>query len=135
MFSSEEETYLTSQRIGRLATVAADGQPDADAVSYQWNGHEIVFFGHNLLATRKARNIAAGADRVSFIVDDIGERDGARYPRGLKIHGLAEIRTDGERPEIAIRPVTSWSWGLLGVTFANGAPQFHKIVWPKSTTG
>jgi pyridoxamine 5'-phosphate oxidase family protein len=129
MFSEEEDAYIRSQRLGRLATVSPDGQPDADAVGFQWNGEAIVFGGLQLLKTRKAKNIAAGNTRVSFVIDDLDPTGGGWKPRGIKIHGIAEISTDGERPLISIKPVTTWSWGIQDVAHDGTKPRFHKTEW------
>lgn len=129
MFTKEEADYVRSQRLARVATVAPDGQPDVDAVGFRWDGEVFLFGGLHLLRTRKAKNIAAGARKVSLIIDDIDPDKPEHFPRGIKIHGIAEIREGGERPVIAIRPVVSWSWGILDVPFAGGTPRFHRIEW------
>jgi pyridoxamine 5'-phosphate oxidase family protein len=129
VFTDEEAAYVRSQRLARVATVSLNGQPDVDAVGFQWDGTVFTFGGLRLLTTRKAKNIAAGAIRVALIVDDGDRESTGRRPRGIKIHGIAEIRDDGERPLIAIRPVTSWSWGILDVPYSNGKPIFHRIDW------
>lgn len=129
MFTEREDAYVRSQRLARVATVSPSGQPDVDAVGYRWDGAAFVFGGVNLLATRKAKNVLAGATRVSLIVDDIDASDGGRHPRGIKLHGVAEVTERDGRPVIVSRPTTTWSWGILGPTFAHGNPVFHRIDW------
>jgi pyridoxamine 5'-phosphate oxidase family protein len=38
-FTEEEITYLRTQRLARIATVSADGQPDVAPVGYQFDGN------------------------------------------------------------------------------------------------
>ena len=37
-FTDEESSYLRSQRLARIATVAPDGQPDVVAAGYEFDG-------------------------------------------------------------------------------------------------
>ncbi len=133
MFSDEEIAYLRSQRLARLATVAADGQPTVDAVGFLFDGGRFVVGGHKLAASRKYRNIAAGNRRVALIVDDVQEEGGARAPHGIKVHGTAElVAGDGYRGAgdyIVVTPLVSWSWGILAPTFQDGKFAPHKITW------
>ena len=61
MFSERETAFVRSQRLLRLATVAADGQPDADAVGFEWDGQRFVIGGHQLERSRKFKAERAGA--------------------------------------------------------------------------
>jgi hypothetical protein len=45
------------------------------------------------------------------------------------VHGVAVIGERDGRPVIAVRPTTSWSWGILGPTFAAGNPIVHRTDW------
>lgn len=129
MFSEEELAYLRSQRLARLATVASNGQPTVDAVGFQFDGSHFHVGGRNLPASRKYRNIAAGNLQVALIIDDLASVD-PWTPRGIKIHGTAEIveRVGGFGPGqyFVITPRVSWSWGLLASAF-DGT---HRIAWP-----
>ncbi len=129
MFSDAERAYLRTQHLARLATVAADGQPTVDAVGFQFDGARFYIGGRNLPASRKYRNIAAGNQQVALIVDDLETID-PWTPRGIKLHGRAEIITRdgafGPGDYFAIAPSVSWSWGILAPTF-KAKP--HKIVW------
>jgi pyridoxamine 5'-phosphate oxidase family protein len=128
MFSPEELAFLASQRLARLGTVATDGQPDVDAVGFQFDGARFYVVGRRLEATRKYKNIAAGNAKVSLIIDDLETVQPWR-PRGIKLHGRAELIERGGRASIAITPVVSWSWGLGGEQFREGKFTPHKIVW------
>jgi pyridoxamine 5'-phosphate oxidase family protein len=55
MFTTDN-TYLKSQRLARLATVAPDGQPDVAPVGFEYDGQYIYIGGHNPDHTRKYRN-------------------------------------------------------------------------------
>ena len=115
MFSDFELAYLAVPRLGRLATVSADGQPDADAVAVEWDGARFYVGGNRFQASRKYKNVAAGNAKVSLVIDDAASLDPWR-PRGIKIQGVAEIVDHvgrfGPAKYFAITPVVSWSWGL-----------------------
>lgn len=103
-----ELTYLETQRLGRLATIAPDGYPQNNPVGFRYNAElgTIDVGGHQLSATRKFRNIQANP-KVSFVVDDIASVQPWRV-RGVEIRGDAEA-LEGV---IRIRPRRVRSWGL-----------------------
>ena len=114
VFTEKELAYLRSQPLGRLATVAPDGQPDNAAVGFRVEDDgTIVVTGMNLADSRKGRNVAAGNPKVAFIVDDLESVDPWR-PRGIRIFGDAELVLDAGRPYLRIVPTTSWSWDVEG---------------------
>jgi pyridoxamine 5'-phosphate oxidase family protein len=57
----------------RLATVAADGQPDVVPVALEFDGSHFWIGGpgESFMRTRKVRNIEAGGRRVALVVDDM----------------------------------------------------------------
>jgi pyridoxamine 5'-phosphate oxidase family protein len=128
MFEEYERAYVQSQRLARLATVSTTGQPDADAVGFEFDGERFFIGGRDLPRSRKYKNIAGGHQLVSLIIDDLGSTEPWR-PRGIKLHGTAEIVTRagrfGEREYFAITPRVSWSWGLVGDDYY----AMHKVVW------
>jgi pyridoxamine 5'-phosphate oxidase family protein len=132
MFTPQERDYLQTQRLARLATVAADEQPTVDAVGFTFDGSQFCIGGRNLPATRKYRNVAAGSRLVALIIDDLASVD-PWSPRGIKIHGTADVvERDGmfgPGAYIVITPQVSWSWGIVGDTFQEGRFTPHKIVW------
>ena len=132
MFTPRERDYLQTQRLARLATVAADGQPTVDAVGFTFDDARFYIGGRNPLGTRKYRNVDAGNRRVALIIDDLASVQ-PWAPRGIKIHGSAEIvERDGmfgPGQYLAITPVVSWSWGIVGTSFEEGRFKPHKIVW------
>ncbi|MGI8690225.1 MAG: PPOX class F420-dependent oxidoreductase [Thermomicrobiales bacterium] len=128
MFDEHEVAFLASQRLARLATVAANGQPDCDAVGFEFDGERFYIGGMALPRSRKYKNIAGGNRLVSLIVDDLASVDPWR-PRGIKLHGMAEIVTRdgrfGAQEYFAITPSVSWSWGLVGDDFY----AMKKTIW------
>ena len=133
MLSDQEVAYLKSQRLARLATVAPNGQPTVDAVGFEFDGARFLIGGHNLPASPKYRNIDAGNHQVALIVDDLATTD-PWTPRGIKIHGLAEIESRNGRfgpgDYLVIAPTIAWSWGILAPAFGEQGPARHKTVWP-----
>jgi len=110
-FTEQERNYLRGHAIGRLASVSADGEPDIAPVSYRLHEGHICVGGLDVARTIKYRNVVA-TGRVAFVVDDDAATD-RRDPRGLKIHGHAEIVSGpGGAPEIRIVPEDVWSWGV-----------------------
>jgi pyridoxamine 5'-phosphate oxidase family protein len=50
-FTDEEITYLRSQPLARIATVAPDGQPDVVAVGFKFDGTHSYVGGHDPVKT------------------------------------------------------------------------------------
>ena len=133
MFTEKERAYLRSQPLARLATVSATGQPDADVVGFELDGDDMLIGSYqNLAGSRKYKNVAAGGDRVSLIVDSLASLD-PMDPVALKIHGTAAIEQRGGRfgpaEYIVVRPSTSWSWGVEDPAFVDGEFRAHKVTW------
>jgi pyridoxamine 5'-phosphate oxidase family protein len=115
-FTTHEADYLRSQPLGRLATVAKDGQPDNAAVVFRLEDDgSILIGGMNVTGTRKWRNVEAGNDKVAFVVDDLASTKPWR-PRGIRIFGRAElVEIDGPfgpGKYLRIVPEVSWSWSI-----------------------
>lgn len=132
MFSQQEQAYLQTQMLARLATVEPDGQPDVDVVGFEFDGARFYIGGHQLETTRKYKNITAGKRKVSLIIDDLKTRD-PWAPRAIKIHGIAEVVEHegrmGPGSYIAITPTVSWSWGIEEPQFRQGKAIPRKITW------
>lgn len=119
VFTAAERTYLESQRLGRLATIAPDGSPQNNPVGFQYNAElgTIDVSGLNMGASRKYRNVRTH-HHVAFVVDDIASVDPWRV-RGVEIRGRAEA-LDGQSPAragmsgeiIRIHPHRIVSWGV-----------------------
>ena len=115
-FTQAEIEYLHSQPLGRLATVARDGQPDNAAIGFRLLADgTILVGGMRNVRTRKWKNIEAGADRVALVVDDLVSTRPWR-PRGIRIYGTAElVHMEGQfgpGAYVRITPTISWSWGI-----------------------
>ena len=131
MFSERELEYLKSQRLARIATVDAHGQPTVDAVGYSLDGGQILVGTHSPVLTRKYRNVLDGNTKVALIVDDLQSIQPWR-PRGVKIHGVAEVVERaghfGPGSYLVITPTVTWSWGIDPQP-QEGAAGPNKTVW------
>jgi pyridoxamine 5'-phosphate oxidase family protein len=133
MFTEKERAYLGSQQLARMATIDRTGQPDADVISFELDGDEILIGSYrNLAGSRKYKNVAAGGEKVSLVVDSLGE-NGPMDLIAIKLHGTATIEQRdgrfGPAEYLVVRPHTSWSWGIEGPTFVNDEFQVHKTFW------
>jgi PPOX class probable F420-dependent enzyme len=122
--------FLRWARVGRLATVSADGAPHVVPVCPVLDGEEVVFLV--MSGTAKLRNLR-GEPRVALVIDDYREDWDANA--GLLIQGSARFLegADWERargllndkftqyptmwpierdPIVAVEPERVVSWGL-----------------------
>lgn len=99
VFSPVEIDYLEGQKLGRLATIGADGGPLVTPVGFRYNSEtdSIDVGGHGMLASKKWRDVVA-EPRVAFIVDDVLP---PWRPRVVEIRGPAEQITG---PGLAFGP-------------------------------
>jgi pyridoxamine 5'-phosphate oxidase family protein len=113
VFSEAEVAYLHGggRRLGRLATVGADGTPHVVPVGWSHNRDldTIDVGGRDLSSSKKFRDVAR-TGRAAIVVDDLASVDPWR-PRGIEVRGRAEAVT-GERELIRIHPERVVSWGL-----------------------
>lgn len=135
MFTDKEIEYLTSQRLGRLATVTAKNHPHVVPTGFRISedGTSIEVGGHKLTTRRPLylRNIETNP-WVSYVVDDLASTN-PWTPRGITVRGRAEIRDEGgerlgpgfDPTLIVITPTHITSWGLEGATF--GRPHSRKV--------
>jgi pyridoxamine 5'-phosphate oxidase family protein len=117
-FTEEEITYLRTQRLARIATVAADGQPDVMPVGYQFDGTSFYVGGMMPVKTRKFRNVRSGNTKVALVIDDLVSVNPWTV-RGMRIYGNADliVRQEGQfgpGQYMRITPTVSWSWNLEG---------------------
>ena len=117
--SERELTYLGTQRLGRLATLAPDGYPQNNPVGFFYNAElgTIDIGGHNLGDTRKFGNVRAHP-KATLVVDDLASVR-PWHVRGVEIRGDVEALVDVEPPMpgmsreiIRIHPARIRSWGL-----------------------
>ena len=114
MFSEREVNYLRSQRLARIATVSKELQPDVAPVGFDFDGTCFYIGGLNLVKSLKYKNTLENP-KVSLVIDDL-ESINPWKPRGIKIHGVAEVVTRegyaGSGEYILIKPEVKWSWGI-----------------------
>ena len=118
VFTPAEIEYLTSQRLGRLATVNAEGQPHVVPARFRYNPEldTIDVGGHGMGTSKKFRD-AVSTGRVAFVVDDIPQ---PRQVRGIEIRGRAEAVMQGgeeimkgfDAEFLRITPTYVASWGI-----------------------
>jgi pyridoxamine 5'-phosphate oxidase family protein len=112
VFTEAELAYLTGgRRLGRLATVGADGTPHVVPVSWIYNAARdaIDITGYELERTKKFRDVARGG-RAAIVIDDLESTDPWR-PRGIEVRGRGEAIAL-PTPLIRIYPQRIVSWGL-----------------------
>jgi pyridoxamine 5'-phosphate oxidase family protein len=119
VFSDQEIAYMASQRLGRLATVGADGQPHVVPVAFRHNPDTdtIDIGGHGGFATRKKWRDVLATGRASIVIDDVLA---PWTTRAIEIRGTAETLASGGEsvqpsfdPElIRITPSRIVTWGI-----------------------
>jgi pyridoxamine 5'-phosphate oxidase family protein len=87
--------YLSSQRLGRLATAGANGKPHVVPTSFRHNPDlgTIDIGGHHVSTTKKFRDVQANP-WAAIVVDDLVSTD-PWTPRMLEIRGRAEAMATG----------------------------------------
>lgn len=122
MFSAQEIAYLDAQRLARIATASTQGQPDVAPVGFEFDGVDFYVGGLDLRKTLKYKNVQNNP-RVALVVDDL-ESLTPWTPRGIKVHGRAEIvvreGSMGSGEYIRITPQKVWSWGIEQPVFQDG---------------
>ena len=126
MFSDKEIAYLNSQRLARIATVSSSAQPDVSPVVFQFDGERFIISGQNVERTQKYKNVNSGSTKVGLVIDDL-ESISPWTPRGVKVHGTAEISELDGRAVLVIRPDTHWSWGIEDGAFEGGRQAIRKV--------
>jgi pyridoxamine 5'-phosphate oxidase family protein len=120
-FSEAELAYLLgNRRLGRVATVGADGTPHVVPVGWRYNAeHDAIdIAGHQNERTKKFRDVRRSG-RAAIVVDDLASTDPWR-PRGVEVRGHAEA-IDGVRPLIRVHPDRVVSWGLSALARSRSA--------------
>jgi pyridoxamine 5'-phosphate oxidase family protein len=117
-FSDAEIDYLDSQRLGRLATVGADGMPHVVPVAFRYNPDtdSIDIGGHDFAKRKKFRDVER-TGVAALVVDDVLP---PWQPRAVEVRGQAvTLETGGKAimeqfddPIIRITPRRIVSWGL-----------------------
>src|SRR5215472_17206563 len=126
-FMDIELEYLQTQRLGRLATINKNGEPQIAPVTFRYNEEldTIDIGGLNNGETQKFRNVGRNG-LAAFVVDDVLP---PWKPRCLEIRGHAEALPEGGqtvRPNfspalIRITPTRIIAWDMSGETMARSA--------------
>jgi len=95
VFTEKEIEYLEEQRLGRLATVDAEGRPHVVPVAFRYNEEydALDIGGHNFAKSKKFRDVGK-TGRAAFVVDDVLP---PWRTRGVEVRGRAEVRSEGGR--------------------------------------
>ncbi|MBB1254091.1 PPOX class F420-dependent oxidoreductase [Streptomyces alkaliterrae] len=117
-FSPAEINYLRGQRLGRLATVDPDGQPQANPVGFFPQSDGTIWVGGQALSrTKKWRNLRSNP-KVALVVDDLVSVS-PWHVRGVEVRGEAQLLTGRDdlgshfsNEIIRIHPRWIHSWGL-----------------------
>lgn len=106
-FTAAETGYLKAQRIGRLATTSAGGEPHVVPVNYSFNEQleTIDIHGYRMAQSKKFRDVAR-TGKAAFVVDGPG---GGVTMRGV---GVGEAIAESGRELIRVAPRRVVSWGI-----------------------
>jgi pyridoxamine 5'-phosphate oxidase family protein len=117
-FTDNEIEYFGQQRLGRLATVDAEGRPHVVPVAFRYNAEQdtVDIGGHNFARSKKFRDVRQ-TGRAAFVVDDVLP---PWRPRGIEVRGRAEVRPEGGKEimqdfaedMIRIHPLRIVGWGI-----------------------
>jgi pyridoxamine 5'-phosphate oxidase family protein len=117
-FTDLEIEYMAGQRLGRIATVGADGQPHVVPTSFRYNADEdaIDVGGMRMSQTKKTRDVQR-AGRASIVIDDVLP---PWQPRMIEVRGTAEVIAAGgkafgdnfEDTIVRIRPARIIAFGI-----------------------
>jgi pyridoxamine 5'-phosphate oxidase family protein len=111
-FSEHELAYLDAGgKLGRIATVGADGTPHVTPVGWSVgpSADSIDVGGRSFERSKKYRDVAR-TGRAAIVIDDLASTDPWR-PRGIEVRGRADIVHDPS-PMIRIHADRVISWGL-----------------------
>ena len=121
VFTPKEIEYLQSQRLGRLATVTPQGNPQIAPVGFHYNAElDVIEIGGKFMSkSKKFRNVLNNPN-VAFVVDDVLP---PWRPRGVEIRGTAQTfptggkalfdsRYNADDALIRITPIQIIGWGL-----------------------
>ena len=104
-FTEKEIEYIKERRLGRLATVDAEGGPHVVPVGFNEEPDTVDIGGHDLGATETFRE-AEITGKAAFVVDDVLP---PLRVRGVEIRGRAEVYSE---ELIRIFPRRIVGWGL-----------------------
>lgn len=120
VFTQKEAEYLKKQRLGRLATVDATGEPHVVPVGFRFDPEigVVEISGYRMSRSRKYRDVRE-TGRAAFVVDDY-ETEPSWRARGVETRGRAEAVSEG-RALIRLYPERVTSWGIEGDSYRPNA--------------
>jgi pyridoxamine 5'-phosphate oxidase family protein len=117
-FTDLEIEYMGGQRLGRIATVGADGQPHVVPTTFRYNAEQdaIDVGGMRMSQTKKTRDVQR-TGRASIVIDDVLP---PWQPRMIEVRGTAEVLPAGgkafgdnfEDTIVRIRPARIIAFGI-----------------------
>ena len=125
VFTDSELEYLAGQRLGRIATVGADGQPHVVPTSFRYNAeHDAIDVGGlRMSQTKKLRDVQR-TGRATIVIDDVLP---PWQPRMIEVRGTATAvptggKAFGDRFEdtiVRIHPTRIIAFGIDSTESAN----------------
>ena len=114
-FTEKEISYLGEQRLGRLATVDAEGRPHVVPVAFRYNEEldAVDIGGHNFAGSKKFRDVGK-TGRAAFVVDDVLPPWRAR---GVEVRGRAEVHSQGGKEimeDFSEELIRIFLWRIVG---------------------
>jgi pyridoxamine 5'-phosphate oxidase family protein len=103
-------------------------------VGFRFDGQRFTIGGFDITRTFKYKNVKKGNLKVALVLDELVTVSPWK-PRGIKIHGTAEIVEGSNLVYMIVTPVRSWSWGIHAQSFENGRPVSHKVQHEMTTHG
>ncbi|HET9972774.1 MAG TPA: PPOX class F420-dependent oxidoreductase [Streptosporangiaceae bacterium] len=117
-FTDLEIEYMAGQKLGRIATVGADGQPHVVPTSFRYNAeHDAIDVGGMRMSqTKKTRDVQR-TGRATIVIDDVLP---PWQPRMIEVRGTAEVLPAGgkafggnfEDTIVRIRPARIIAFGI-----------------------
>ena len=121
-FTAMEIEYMNKQRLGRLATVDAEGNPHVVPAAFRYNEDldAVDIGGHNFAGSKKFRDVGK-TGRAAFVVDDVlppCRVRGVEVRSEVRSEGGKKIMKDFAGEMIRIHPRRIVSWGIDSNTFS-----------------
>ena len=122
-FTDIELEYIRTQRLGRLATINKDGEPQIAPVTFRYNAEldVIDIGGLNMGETQKFRNVARNG-LAAFVIDDVAH---PFHQRGVEIRGHAEALPDGGKqisPDFSLALIRLTPGRIISWNLTSGDP-------------